>query len=406
MLNPSSFSLLHDILLDTRALHLNHFSSPEDDLTPLDQGIRSHMEDSLTLYERIRQITFSLSFGKIILLRDELRLTTVLFRSDPDSSAFYSIGPFRSLPYEEQDYIEIQKLSKLTLTENERLKLLLRPVPCNILRAEVIAIAKNILLAECGFKEPVAEEIRIKIEEANPPKMLPAEDINHRVRSAELTYQHEEKLLAFIAQGNEIRAIEEAQYFLHSNMNERIQPRLISHRSLLYSTNTLFRKAAQTVGIHPLRLDEISYQFASKLALCTSHHQLNDIYLEMIHEYCKLCRDYSTRNYSVNVRKAIHYIQLNLSADLSPAIIADAVNFSASQISHQFKEEVGMSLMNYISEERVKVARQLLENSSMTVREIASYVGIPDWNYFTKVFKKTVGCTPSEYRQKPCYGEQ
>lgn len=42
----------------------------------------------------------------------------------------------------------------------------------------------------------------------------------------------------------------------------------------------------------------------------------------------------------------------------------------------------------------------------MTVREISSYVGIPDWNYFTKVFRKEKGCTPSQYRKKTVHPEK
>ena len=61
---------------------------------------------------------------------------------------------------------------------------------------------------------------------------------------------------------------------------------------------------------------------------------------------------------------------------------------------------MGVSLVGYIAARRVQTACQLLEKTTMTVREIASYVGIPDWNYFTKVFRKEKGCTPSQYRKQ------
>ena len=79
--------------------------------------------------------------------------------------------------------------------------------------------------------------------------------------------------------------------------------------------------------------------------------------------------------------------------------IAQAVNFSPSYVSRRFKEEVGVSLMTYISEQRIQTAKRLLSTTEMSVREVASYVGIPDWNYFTKLFKKSAGCTPSEYHK-------
>ena len=126
----------------------------------------------------------------------------------------------------------------------------------------------------------------------------------------------------------------------------------------------------------------------------------------MIHEYCALCRNQATKGYSANTQKVMQYIQVNLSQNLTPETIAQGVSFSPGYISRRFKEEVGVSLGSYITSRRVEVACQLLEKTTMTVREISSYVGIPDWNYFTKVFRKEKGCTPSQYRKKTVHPEK
>lgn len=120
----------------------------------------------------------------------------------------------------------------------------------------------------------------------------------------------------------------------------------------------------------------------------------------MIHEYCALCRLQSTRGYSPNIQRVMQYIRINLNQTLTPETIAQGVNFSPGYISRRFKEEVGVSLGSYIASRRVEVACQLLEKTTMTVREISCYVGIPDWNYFTKVFRKEKHCTPSQYRKQ------
>ena len=69
-------------------------------------------------------------------------MTSITFRSDPDNNSFYSIGPFRSLPYEENDYAKIQINNNFTLTASEDFKYLLKDVPCNIMRIEALAIAR------------------------------------------------------------------------------------------------------------------------------------------------------------------------------------------------------------------------------------------------------------------------
>jgi two-component system response regulator YesN len=97
--------------------------------------------------------------------------------------------------------------------------------------------------------------------------------------------------------------------------------------------------------------------------------------------------------------KIINYISLNLSEEISLNSIAEAVNFSPSYISRKFKEEVGKSLSTYITEQRMILAKSLLEKTGLSIKEISLYIGIPDWNYFTKLFKKAFGITPTEYKK-------
>ncbi len=398
MLCEDSFYLLRAVLLDGRNIFLNYFSSPDADITDFDQGLRAQLANADALYDELRAIIREMPFGTIIGLRDTFRLTTVVFRSGPDEEGFYSVGPFRSLPYEENDYTEILKENGLDIKYLETFRTILQSVPCNIIRTEPIAVAKNILLSAYELTEPIVKQHNMLAPALSAPA-TPKEDINVLAKRTEEVYFHEDRLLSFIREGNDDLAIKEAQFFMHSNMDQRLPARLLSHRSLLYSANTLFRKAAQSDGIHPVYLDEISRRFATKLSTCATHAQLNDVYLEMIHDYCRLCRENATKGYSPNIQKVLHYIQFNLSEDLTPAQIAEAVNFSPAYISRRFKEEVGMSLNAYIYKRRMDTSAQLLEKTNMTVREIAAYVGIPDWNYFTKLFKKATGFTPSEYRK-------
>ena len=399
MLNNQIFEFLQHTFADSRGIIFNYFDGPEADLSALDIGIRTHLKNSEQLYDLIRPILRSLKFGEITIVKDPLLMTSITFRSDPDNNSFYSIGPFRSLPYEENDYAKIQINNNFTLTASEDFKYLLKDVPCNIMRIEALAIAKNILYFLHQITDPTVHDYNLEqINSGNFP-IIPLEDINARAKIAEEMYSHEEKLLKYITEGNEEKAFSEAKFFRDSDMDHRITNRLLSHRSLLFSTNTLFRKAAQITGIHPIYLDEISQSFAQKLALCTTHQQLNNTYDEMLVDYCALCRTHATRQYSPNMCKIINYISLNLSEDISLYSIAEAVNFSPSYISRKFKEEVGKSLSTYITEQRMILAKSLLEKTGLSIKEISLYIGIPDWNYFTKLFKKAFGITPTEYKK-------
>ena len=117
--------------------------------------------------------------------------------------------------------------------------------------------------------------------------------------------------------------------------------------------------------------------YVQKLANCISHKQLDKVYYNTIEAYCNLCREYPNRQYSQNMQKVINYILLNLSGELSPQSIAAAVNFSPGYVSHKFKEETGLTLMNYITQQRIRLAKKMLTDTDMSIRDIASYVGIP-----------------------------
>ena len=399
MLEPYVFELLKNILSESRGIEFNFFENNDISLNAMDMGIRVQLQQSDILYDQIRNVIRPLAFGEIIIMRDTLMLTSLVFKSDPDKESFYSIGPFRSLPLEDDDYASIKVKNGLTMSKAEELRIILQPVPCNIMRAEALAIAKNILLTSHKLDAPSVREIDFEKQSSDILPLVPTEDINIRAKKIEDVYLHEERLLSYISEGNEQKALQEAQFFTNSKMEQRLPNRLLSHRSLLYSTNTLCRKAVQNAGIHPLYLDEISQSFAKKLAICTTHEQLDEIYFEMISKYCRFYREHPAQKYSPPVQKAVNYISLNLSEDITQYNIAEAVNFSPGYISRKFKEEVGMSITSYISEQRVTTAKRLLEKSSMTVREISVYVGMTDWNYFTKVFKKAEGVTPTEYRK-------
>ena len=398
MPNQTVFYLLRNVLREAWGLPLQHFESPDADLTALDLGIRAQLQDSGQLYEQLRALVRELEFGKILVMRDQFQNDTVLLRAGSGAGAFFSIGPFR---WTAPDHTVLQSLHAqigLDMAQADALQHILRRVPVNLSRAIALSIARNLLLSFYGLEDPVVVEQ--DLEPLNMAQFPPLEDINDRARRVEEVYRHEEKLLAFIAEGNEPKALTESHFFTHTGMDQRLNDRMLSRRSLAYSTNTLFRKAAQGAGVHPLFCDEISEKFAQKLELCSTAQQIDRLHAEMIHEYCQLCRQQATRGYSPNVQKVMQYIQLNLSQDLTPESIARGVNFSAGYLSRRFKEEVGLSLGSYIAARRVQVACQLLEKTTMTVREIASYVGIPDWNYFTKVFRKEKGCTPSQYRKQ------
>ena len=93
------------------------------------------------------------------------------------------------------------------------------------------------------------------------------------------------------------------------------------------------------------------------------------------------------------------YIRQNYRYQLSTGNIAEAFFVNASYASRRFSERFGITITEYISNIRVEHAKNLLATTGAPIGSIALNVGIDDANYFTRVFKKTVGMSPTEYRQ-------
>ncbi|MNZ91098.1 Arabinose operon regulatory protein [compost metagenome] len=81
-------------------------------------------------------------------------------------------------------------------------------------------------------------------------------------------------------------------------------------------------------------------------------------------------------------------------------MIADHVNLSETYLCSFFKKQSSQTIKQYITSVRLEKAKELLANHELKLYHIAQSVGIADANYFTTFFKKYVGCTPSEYRER------
>lgn len=92
------------------------------------------------------------------------------------------------------------------------------------------------------------------------------------------------------------------------------------------------------------------------------------------------------------------YIGANLDVDLSLLILAEIAEMNLYYFARLFKQTTRLSPHRYVLEQRIKRAKELLHNSQMTVFEVSMRTGFTDQAHFTRVFRRLVGATPTEYR--------
>lgn len=92
------------------------------------------------------------------------------------------------------------------------------------------------------------------------------------------------------------------------------------------------------------------------------------------------------------------YIKENYKRDISAGDVAGILGYSDVYFSKIFKQLFDDTFINYLTNLRIEKAKVLLKDVSFNIKEVGASVGYTDSNYFTKVFKRAVGISPSEYR--------
>lgn len=98
--------------------------------------------------------------------------------------------------------------------------------------------------------------------------------------------------------------------------------------------------------------------------------------------------------------KAVEYIHENLTGSLDVESICRAVNISKFYFCRRFKAQTGMTVMDYVLNTRLMLAKTELKHSASSVSEISERHGFSSVSYFCRVFKEREGCSPLQYRKR------
>jgi len=124
---------------------------------------------------------------------------------------------------------------------------------------------------------------------------------------------------------------------------------------------------------------------------------MEDFFHQLVTEICRRLGQSRKSDRKRAVDKARRMIAQRYASELTIERIAKELHYSKSYFGQLFKAETGMSASEYINQVRVQKAKEMLFAGDYRIGEIAEKVGFRDQQYFARVFKKIVGCMPSEY---------
>jgi two-component system response regulator YesN len=95
----------------------------------------------------------------------------------------------------------------------------------------------------------------------------------------------------------------------------------------------------------------------------------------------------------------VKFIKKNYMNQISQEDAANAGNVSTTYLSRLFKEEMKIGFNEYLNQVRIEESKRLLAETNYSIKEIAMMTGYADEKYFSKLFKKSIGIKPTEYRR-------
>lgn len=223
------------------------------------------------------------------------------------------------------------------------------------------------------------------------------EKLQGRTSQSAYPFEKERELLGAVRFGERVRAKEILNdilgniLFVNAGNPEVVKARIIELLIMLSRAAVEAGASLQTLlTLNCHHLQEIQ-NIDPIEELCAWIVRVLDQFLDVIYE---------TRNITTAkpLQQAIEYINDHHAEDLSLEVVAHAVQISPFYLSHLFSNELGITFLNYLTKVRIEKAKTLLLTTNMTVQEIAYAVGYNDPSYFTKVFKKLEGRTPTQYK--------
>lgn len=164
------------------------------------------------------------------------------------------------------------------------------------------------------------------------------------------------------------------------------------------SANSFVTKLNATANTE---IDFEFYKFNNFLSKAETIGEINSMFELLFKEICDALEPGKEDKNNVLISSINSYIEKNYyDPNISIQTVADHLDKSISYVGRLYKKYSGVSIPDYINELRLKKSMELLSGSTSRIEEICKIIGFPNEKYFYLFFKKHVGITPNEYRNR------
>lgn len=175
---------------------------------------------------------------------------------------------------------------------------------------------------------------------------------------------------------------------------------LRSQKNLAICGITLATRAAIQGGLDWDSARTLSDVFIQNIEDAMDVQALLKLRNEAMLEFTERVQKRRSEKYSDIINQCLRYIYKHLYENINISQIADVIGVSSGYLASRFRKEVGISLKNYIQQEKVEESKKLIVLTDHPLLDICILLNFNDQSYFTKVFKKVTGLTPKQYKDR------
>jgi AraC-like DNA-binding protein len=176
---------------------------------------------------------------------------------------------------------------------------------------------------------------------------------------------------------------------------------VLQERYTFIAFATLLTRAAIRGGLNSETAFSFSDTCCQQMDSMTRLQDISALLYKMAIDFCqKVAREGKPTACSSKIQKIRSYISTHLHEEIHLAELSATSNLCSRSLSIQFRKELGISVADYIHQQKMREAAHLLLHSDYDIAGIAGFLNYNSQSYFTKVFHDVYGLTPKQYREK------
>ncbi len=265
--------------------------------------------------------------------------------------------------------------------------------------SELLSVVANYIVNAAWQRMQQERELAVR-EALLDEEIATRKTLEEKLNSQSVNYymEKEKSLTGKIRLGDLVEVRKIFKIILADIFSDQEKKGLAIFRARVFELLVIVSRAVVESGIdseYPIR---VNASFMQQLSRCYNIEEIREEALAILEVYLKeLERKPDSKNQST-VEGIKGFIRRNYKKNLTLEEIAESVCLSSYYASRIFKESQKITIMEYLIQVRMNEAKRLLGNPKYKIDEVAAQLGYTDASYFSRVFKKSEGMTPTQFR--------